>query len=59
MASRATAAAVQERHGLAVSHVTVRAALVRASKPAAMLNPPSRRGSERKFGRKCPAYLDP
>jgi hypothetical protein len=31
MASRAIAAAVQKRHGLAVSHVTVRAALARAS----------------------------
>jgi hypothetical protein len=31
MASRAIAVAVQERHGLAVSHVTVRAALARAS----------------------------
>jgi putative DNA-invertase from lambdoid prophage Rac len=31
LASRAIAAAVQERHGLAVSHVTVRAALARLS----------------------------
>ena len=30
LASRAIAAAVQERHGIAVSHVTVRAALARA-----------------------------
>jgi hypothetical protein len=29
MASRAIAAAVQERHGIAISHVTVRAALAR------------------------------
>lgn len=29
LASRAIAAAVQERHGIAVSHVTVRAALAR------------------------------
>jgi putative DNA-invertase from lambdoid prophage Rac len=31
LASRAIAAAVQERHGLAISHVTVRAALARAA----------------------------
>jgi hypothetical protein len=31
LASRAIAAAVQERHGIAVSHVTVRAALARGS----------------------------
>jgi hypothetical protein len=30
LASRVIAAAVQERHGIAVSHVTVRAALARA-----------------------------
>jgi hypothetical protein len=31
LASRAIAATVQERHGIAVSHVTVRAALARAA----------------------------
>jgi hypothetical protein len=34
LASRAIAAAVQERHGLAVSHVTVRAALARGAESA-------------------------
>ena len=33
MASRAIAAVVRERHGLAVSHVTVRAALTREARP--------------------------